>query len=344
MKQKLFILLTLLTINLNAQVIDVVTTGLTDPAGLAISGNTLYIAEAFGANKISKIDISSASPTKTDVVTGLSGPDGLAISGNTLYIAEIDADKISKIDISSATPIVETVITGVLEPTGIVIDGDYLYIAEYNAQKISKLNLTTLVKTDYLIGLSGPTGLVISNNILYFSEFDTNVISKVDLTAAVPVVTQMGSGFNEPAFLNLVGSELYFANYGSGKLSKMNITNQIVSDVATSLGGVYGLVNNGAFLFLSQRDTNKISKISLTNLSTANFDIENQVSIYPNPTSNYLTLQNVLKNSEITISDFSGRIIKQFKYQKPTIDLQSFEKGIYFLTIDKNKTIKFIKN
>lgn len=344
MKQKLFLLLTLLTINLNAQVVDVLTTGLADPAGLAISGNTLYIAEAFGADKISKIDISSPSPTKTDVVTGLSGPDGLAISGNTLYIAELDADKISKIDISSITPIVETVITGVLEPTGIVIDGDYLYIAEYNAQKISKLNLTTLVKTDYLTGISGPTGLVISNNILYFSDFDTNVISKVDLTAAVPAATQIGSGFDEPAFLNLVGSELYIADFGSGKLSKMNTTNLAVSDVATNLGGVYGLVNNGEFLFLSQRDTNKISKISLPNLSTTNFDIENQVSIYPNPTSNYLTLKNVLINSNITISDFNGRIVKQFIYQKPTIDLQSLEKGIYFLTVNKNKKIKFIKN
>ncbi|UFH30880.1 T9SS type A sorting domain-containing protein [Chryseobacterium sp. C-71] len=344
MKKKIFLLLTFLTINLNAQVTDVLTTGLTDPAGLAISGNTLFIAESFGADKISKIDISSASPTKIDVVSGLSGPDGLAINGNTLYIAETNADRISKIDISSATPIVETVITNVLEPTGIVIDGNYLYIAEYNANKISKLNLTTLVKTDYLTGISGPTGLVISNNILYFSDFDTNVISKVDLTAAMPVITQLSSGFDEPASLNLVGSELYIANYGSGKLSKMNITNQVVSDVAPNLGGVYGLVNNGAFLFLSQRDTNKISKISLPNLSTVNFDIENQASVYPNPVSNYLTLKNVLVNSNITISDFNGRIIKQFIYQKPTIDLQSLEKGIYFLTINKNKTIKFIKN
>ena len=343
MKQKLFFLLTVLAINLNAQVIDVLTTGLTDPAGLAISGNTLYIAESFGADKISKIDISSATPTKTDVVTGLAGPDGLAISGNTLYIAEIQGDKISKIDISSATPTVETVITGVLEPTGIVIDGNYLYIAEYNANKISKLDLTTLVKTDFLTGIAGPTGLVISNNILYFSDFDTNVISKVDLTAAVPVATQIGSGFDEPAFMNLVGSELYFANYGSGKLSKMNITNQAVSDVATNLGGVYGLANNGTHLFLSQRESNKISKIDLPALSTVSNDVENQISVYPNPATNYLILKNVSKDSEISISDFNGRIIKKFTYKKSSIDVQDLEKGIYFLTINKNKTIKFIK-
>lgn len=344
MKQKLFFLLSLVTINLNAQIVDVLTTGLSDPAGIAISGNTLYIAESFGANKISKIDISSASPTKIDVVTGLSGPDGLAISGNTLYIAEINADKISKIDISSATPTVETVITGVLEPTGIVVNGNNLYIAEYNAGKISKLDLTTLIKTDYITNISGPTGLVINNNTLYFSDFDTNIVSKVDLTATVPVVTQVSGGFVEPAFLNLVGTELYVAEYGSGVLSKINTTNSVVTNVASNLGGVYGLVSNSTNLFLSQRDTNKISKISFSNLSTTNFDIENQVSIYPNPSSNYLNLKNVLKNSKITISDLNGRIIKEFTYQKTTIDIQSLEKGIYFLTINNDKTLKFIKN
>ena len=38
------------------------------------------------------------------------------------------------------------------------------------------------------------------------------------------------------------------------------------------------------------------------------------------------------------------RIIKEFTYQKTTIDTQSLEKGIYFLTINNDKTLKFIKN
>lgn len=342
MKQKL--LFTLLTIQLQAQIIDVVTNGLSDPAGIVLSGNTLFIAEAFGADKISKIDISSSLPVKTDVVTGLSGPDGLALDGNTLYIAEYDADKISKINISLATPIVETVITGVLEPTGIVIDGDYLYIAEYNAGKISKLNLTTLIKTDYITNIFGPTGLVINNNTLFFTQFDTNIVSKVDLTLTVPVVIEVSTGLVEPAFLNFVGSDLYVAEYGSGKLSKINIVNSAVSNVSTNLGGVYGLVSNNTDLYLTQRDTNKISKITLSSLSTVNNNLEQQISIYPNPASKYLILKNVLKNSEILISDFNGRIIQKFKYEKPTIDLQNLEKGIYFLTINKNKILKFIKN
>ena len=343
MKRTLFFLLTLLTINLNAQVTDVLTIGLAQPTGLAISGNSLFIGEE-GSNKISKIDISLAVPVKTDVVTGVASPDGLAISGTTLYIAEYDGGKISKIDISSPTPILTTVITGVMEPTGIAINGNDLYIAEYDAGKISKLDLTTLVITDFIDNLSGPTGLAISNNILYFSDFDDNFISKVDLTANVPVISQVISGLDEPAFLSVAGSELYIAQYKPGTLSKIDIANPVINDVATNLGGVYGLANNGTYLFFSQRDSNKISKIALPNLSTPNFDAGKRISIYPNPTSDFLTLDNVPSNSKIAISDVNGRIMKQFTYQKPTIDIQSLQKGIYFLTINKTETIKFIKN
>lgn len=343
MKQTILSFFLLSAIATTAQVIDVVTSGLSEPAGLAIMGNSLYIAQA-GSNKISMIDISSSSPTITDLVTGVTEPDGLVLNGNILYIAEYGADKISKVDLTAATPILTTVITNVLEPTGIAINGEYLYIAEYNAGKISKLNLTTLLKTDYINNIVGPTGLSINDNILYFSDFNENTISKVDLTATVPVVTQVVAGFNEPAFINVIGSELYVAEYGSGKISKVNTSNSTVSDVTTNLLGVYGLVDNGSYLFLSQSDSNKISKIALPTLATANIDLKNSISIYPNPTSSYLTIKNVLANSTISIADVNGKIIDQFNYQNPTIDLRNLAKGIYFLTINKNKTIKFIKN
>ena len=55
---------------------------------------------ALCAGRISKIDITAATPTATDVVTGLDAPGGLVIIGNDLYIAESGAaDKISKINI-----------------------------------------------------------------------------------------------------------------------------------------------------------------------------------------------------------------------------------------------------
>ena len=88
MKQ-IYVLTTILLltcINIIAQTTDVVT-GLSFPQGIVLNGNDLYIAENNG-NKISKIDITDATPTTIDVVTGLNGPRQLLLNGNDLYIAE----------------------------------------------------------------------------------------------------------------------------------------------------------------------------------------------------------------------------------------------------------------
>ena len=50
-----------------------VITGLGYPDGLAISGDTLYISEYTGS-RISKVDLTAATPTKTNLITELGGP------------------------------------------------------------------------------------------------------------------------------------------------------------------------------------------------------------------------------------------------------------------------------
>ncbi|MCD9583867.1 hypothetical protein [Tenacibaculum maritimum] len=79
MKQIYFLFLAIIFI-LNENLIIAQTsviTGLNSPRALVLNGKDLYIAES-GGNKISKIDITEASPTLIDVVTGLSSPTALA--------------------------------------------------------------------------------------------------------------------------------------------------------------------------------------------------------------------------------------------------------------------------
>lgn len=340
MKQKLLALIVAFTINVRAQVTDVLTSGLDEPAGVAISGNFLYIAEA-ASNKISKIDISLASPVKSDVVSGLSRPDGLFIQGNTLYISEYgftsSTGKISKIDITSSAPSLTTVIENLPEPTGITIDGNSLYIAEYHSGKISKVNLQTLVKTDFLSNLSGPTGLFIDGNILYFSQFDINKISKVDMSQAVPTVIDVTDNLNEPAFLTGTNLNLYLADYGSGKILDAN-----KNEITNSLQGPYGITNNGTFAFFSQRDGNKISKFNLNTLSTDDIEKNSNLSVYPNPSSDFILIKNAQKNSEIIIYDLSGKIVYQSLLINDKINIQNLEKGNYIIKLN-NQTVKFVK-
>lgn len=339
MKQKLLSLVVIFAITIKAQITDVLTSGLSEPAGLAISGNYLYVAES---DRISKIDISLASPLKSDLVTGLSSPDAVLIQGNTLYISEYGVSstsgKISKIDITSPTPIMTTLATDIPGSTGIAIGGDNLYIAEYKSGKITKFNLTTLVKTDFLSNLNGPTGLFVDGNILYFSQFDSNKISKVDITQAVPTVINVLEGLDEPAFLTMANSKLYLMDFGSGKILDEN-----KNVIASNLGGPYGVVNNGTTVFFSQRDSNKISKFDLNLLNTSNFTKSSDVSVYPNPASDFISIINASKNSEILIYDLTGKLIsKSILNDDGKINIQPLKIGTYIIKIN-NQSLKFVK-
>ena len=96
MKTKLFlVIITFLSLNLiSAQTVDIVTE-LSSPNAIAFNGDELFISE-YGANKLSKIDITDTPPTATDVLTGLNGSYGLLFNGNELYFAEYLGNKMKR--------------------------------------------------------------------------------------------------------------------------------------------------------------------------------------------------------------------------------------------------------
>ena len=94
---------------------------------------------------------------------------------------------------------------------------------------------------------------------------------------------------------------------------------------------------------------NKYNLASLTNIA----DVEKQnlaISIYPNPAHTILNirLDNEASLASITITDVLGKVILFEATASNSINIQSLEAGIYFLTV-KNKTnqvanVKFIKD
>ena len=79
-----------------------------------------------------------------------------------------------------------------------------------------------------------------------------------------------------------------------------------------------------------------------TTLSMENLILNNQISMYPNPTSNEITIQNnsTLNLKNITISNINGDIIKTVSFKdfksKETIDTQNLQSGIYIVTIQSD--------
>jgi len=88
-----------------------------------------------------------------------------------------------------------------------------------------------------------------------------------------------------------------------------------------------------------------VSKWSLTNNGTVEIAEQQtpksfEFSIYPNPTTDYITISGVKEGTLIVIMDISGRIVLEGKYQS-YIDIHSFSSGIYCLSVD-GVTKKFI--
>jgi len=72
------------------------------------------------------------------------------------------------------------------------------------------------------------------------------------------------------------------------------------------------------------------------------------ISIYPNPTSGKLTIDNgELTIQSIEITDITGKVVKSFSnFQNSEIDLSNLNSGIYFIKLQTDKqvfTTKIVK-
>jgi hypothetical protein len=83
------------------------------------------------------------------------------------------------------------------------------------------------------------------------------------------------------------------------------------------------------------------------NIETAD---NNNLSIYPNPVSDYIVVSGMEKNGEIIILNIAGQKIMHQKFsgekKEISIDIKSLTSGIYLLqykTASQTQTVKFVK-
>ena len=69
-----------------------------------------------------------------------------------------------------------------------------------------------------------------------------------------------------------------------------------------------------------------------------NENVANEVSIYPNPTSDILNIStNSNDLSELTIKDITGKIVLNQNFNnKITINTENYSKGIYLIDVKNN--------
>lgn len=117
------------------------------------------------------------------------------------------------------------------------------------------------------------------------------------------------------------------------------IPNQTFSQFAAETNGTYAVVVTDG----CGSDTSDCYTISTIGLN----ELENNFSVYPNPTTSELTIYtyNLLVNSYFEIHDLNNRLIKSgdIMQNETKIDVSSFSKGVYIIKHDINKRLRFVK-
>lgn len=345
MKTLLFILLLFSCVTSYSQR-DTITTEVNWPLGLAISGNSLFIAEADG-DEISRLDITLSNAVPETFVSDLERPNFMDISGNDLYFTEFSGGKLSKIDITEPNPVPVIIFSGLDSPRNLIINGTDLYFGELSTIYKVDLTQTTLSMVIVISGLNGPLTFAISGNEFYYSEYPENKISKIDLTESTPTPVTVIDGLNGPFGVTINGSELYFAEYGSSVISIIDISliDPSISNFDTNLSAA-DLLFVGSDLYVSDFINDLILKYDdvvtgVNNISS----IVGEILIYPNPVRNSIYFNGITKEVHCVIFNSSGREVKKAKiYDGKQIDVEDLVPGIYFIQFDNGQSKKFIKN
>lgn len=85
-----------------------------------------------------------------------------------------------------------------------------------------------------------------------------------------------------------------------------------------------------------------IDDIELTNSATAITEqTQDRFTIYPNPSTNMVTIETMLRSGFFTLTDITGKILSQgsMTSEKFTLDLSNLSSGVYFITVADNENM-----
>ncbi|MFL9832680.1 T9SS type A sorting domain-containing protein [Chryseobacterium terrae] len=109
----------------------------------------------------------------------------------------------------------------------------------------------------------------------------------------------------------------------------------------------YEIVNNGSNKTLIVTNPANGNKVFYNNvfLSTKENMIKKAFKLYPNPSTDFVIIENVEKNLKLKINDLSGKILFETLTSDKTlkIDISNFTTGQYIISIENFKPEIFIK-
>ena len=210
------------------------------PRGIAISGNTVFVADTWN-HRIKKISGNSVS---TIIKSGLYFPEGVEVHGSTVYIADTGHGAIKKTTTNGAGFSTLVQGHGLVSPEKLRMgpNNKYLYVADTGAHKIFKVNASnghietfagSSVGYKEGIGKSAKfkfsAGVVIDKqqNCLFVTDGNgyKDYVRKIDLSTKKTEQYAVDSDIitlNYPKGLDIKNSYIYVANSGISSIQRFN--------------------------------------------------------------------------------------------------------------------------
>lgn len=203
---------------------------------------------------------------------------------------------------------------------------------------------------DLIITQSGSNSSV---KILYPSFNDYIFYSYIKVPAYNNTASIQIADFNNDG-----KNEIAAAHYGFNNVSVFSSKNNVFSNyqlfncITTSVNSGsldVGDVNNDGLQDIIVADYNTLSVLYNQSdvVMSVSDEVAKHITLYPNPASDYIRVRNLSVTTKFTITDYSGKIIKNgILNDTETIDLKNLTRGNYninFLINNKTQNFKFIK-
>lgn len=279
-----------------------------------------------------------------------SGPYGLEIVGNTLYAC--DGGRIKGFDLSTGSQTVNVNLAATFL-NGITHAGTDLFITDFSAKKIYRMNTLNNAFNVYVTGLAkSPNGIIYDadDNRLVFVNWGTSApimaVNLADSTYSTLVTTSLGN--IDGIAMNCSG-QFYVASWSPTRISRFE--NDFIASPVDM--GVTGLSSPADITYNTTEDTlaipnsgnNTVKFVTYSDcLGTGISEIEkNEIELYPNPAETFVVFHSEQNESNIQISDITGKTILTLVgvHGQNQINISSLSEGIYLIS-DSVKTQKLI--
>lgn len=339
--KRITLLVFLFSACLNAQITDVISSGLNNVSDLYFAGNKLYIAD-YGANKIFEANVASQNITLNEVLT-YNSPLAINILSNSIYICGTSTNTIEKYNLNNINNS-STEAFGVNNGSQLIINNNTIYVSQRDSHLISKKDLSSApANVSTVITATRPNDLYLMGNTMYVAEGDNASVSTFSINDSNPSLTTVISNIGSaPQAITIASNHLYIAVNNPNKIYRISLSdsNPTLQEIVTLDHNIAALAFRGNDLYIAQ--VNKVSKFNLNTLSSNTYTMEaNPVSLYPNPANTIVTIKGIDTINNIKVYDLSGKWI--LSQTTNIVDISHLESGMYFVTINNSITKKLIK-